>query len=247
MIMIGIIAVVVAALLLPRLGTEFLPKLEEGNFWIRVSMPTTLSLQDGEAATHKMRMILLRHPEITTVTSQHGRPDNGTDASPFSNVELYAKLKPESGYPDVATIVLSMHDESLYAERAFRAGARGYIMKRDVTGRILEAIRCVLTGKRYLSERLAALLAEKLVGGSSGGAGSPIELLSGRELEVFQLLGRGHTTRQIAEELHVTFGTVQAFCARIKEKLKLKNATELLREAIQWDEKRNSDENEFRV
>ncbi len=99
MIAIGIVAVVVAAMLLPRLGSEFLPKLEEGNFWIRVSMPTTLSLQAGEEATHKMRMILLRHPEVTTVTSQHGRPDNGTDASPFSNVELYAALKPESQWP----------------------------------------------------------------------------------------------------------------------------------------------------
>jgi cobalt-zinc-cadmium resistance protein CzcA len=89
----------IAVLLVGGLGSEFLPKLEEGNYWIRVSMPTTLSLQDGEAATHKMRMILLNHPEITTVTSQHGRPDNGTDASPFSNVELYAVLKPEKQWP----------------------------------------------------------------------------------------------------------------------------------------------------
>jgi cobalt-zinc-cadmium resistance protein CzcA len=82
------------SLIAPRLGSEFLPKLEENNFWIRVSMPTTLSLADGEAATRKMRLILLQHPEIITVTSQHGRPDNGTDASPFSNVELFVPLKP---------------------------------------------------------------------------------------------------------------------------------------------------------
>jgi cobalt-zinc-cadmium resistance protein CzcA len=99
MILIGIVAVVVAVLLGPRLGTEFLPKLEEGNFWIRASMPTTLTLKDGEAAAHKMRMILLSHPEVLTVTSQHGRPDNGTDASPFSNVELYATLRPERQWP----------------------------------------------------------------------------------------------------------------------------------------------------
>jgi heavy metal efflux system protein len=78
----------------PRLGSEFLPALEENNYWIRASMPTTLSLQDGEAATRKMRLILLKHPEVITVTSQHGRPDNGTDASPFSNVELFVPLKP---------------------------------------------------------------------------------------------------------------------------------------------------------
>ncbi len=83
----------------PRLGSEFLPHLEEGNFWIRASMPITLSLQDGEAATRKMREILLRHPEVITVVSQHGRPDDGSDASPFSNVELFAPLKPFDEWP----------------------------------------------------------------------------------------------------------------------------------------------------
>ncbi|MGA2245248.1 MAG: CusA/CzcA family heavy metal efflux RND transporter [Verrucomicrobiota bacterium] len=93
---ITIVFLAVTALVSQRLGSEFLPALEENNYWIRASMPTTLSLQDGEAATHKMRMILLRHPEFiaNSVTSQHGRPDNGTDASPFSNVEIFAPLKP---------------------------------------------------------------------------------------------------------------------------------------------------------
>jgi cobalt-zinc-cadmium resistance protein CzcA len=97
----GLVVGIEAALLLvtmsviaPNLGSEFLPALEENNYWIRASMPTTLSLEDGEAATRKMRLILLKHPEVITVTSQHGRPDNGTDASPFSNVELFAPLKP---------------------------------------------------------------------------------------------------------------------------------------------------------
>ena len=83
----------------PRLGSEFLPHLEEGNFWIRASMPITLSLQDGEAAARKMREILLRHPEVITVVSQHGRPDDGSDASPFSNVELFAPLKSFDDWP----------------------------------------------------------------------------------------------------------------------------------------------------
>jgi cobalt-zinc-cadmium resistance protein CzcA len=86
-------------LIAPRLGSEFLPHLEEGNFWIRASMPITLSLQDGEAATRKMREILRRHPEVLTVVSQHGRPDDGSDASPFSNVELFAPLKPFDEWP----------------------------------------------------------------------------------------------------------------------------------------------------
>jgi cobalt-zinc-cadmium resistance protein CzcA len=86
-------------LIAPRLGSEFLPHLEEGNFWIRASMPITLSLEDGEAATRKMRQILLRHPEVLTVVSQHGRPDDGSDAAPFSNVEIFAPLKPFDEWP----------------------------------------------------------------------------------------------------------------------------------------------------
>ena len=95
----GVAFVSIASLLLPRLGSEFLPQLEEGNYWIRASMPTTLSLEDGEAATRRMRLILLRHPEIVTVVSQHGRPDDGSDAAPFSNVELFAPLKPADEWP----------------------------------------------------------------------------------------------------------------------------------------------------
>ena len=96
---IGLGFLAVSALLALRLGSEFLPHLEEGNFWIRASMPITLSLEDGEAAARKMREIILRHPEIITVVSQHGRPDDGSDASPFSNVELFAPLKPLDEWP----------------------------------------------------------------------------------------------------------------------------------------------------
>jgi len=95
----GVLFLAAAAFLGMRLGSEFLPHLEEGNFWIRASMPITLSLEDGEAATRKMREILLRHPEVITVVSQHGRPDDGSDAAPFSNVELFAPLKPFDEWP----------------------------------------------------------------------------------------------------------------------------------------------------
>jgi len=100
---VGLASLAVAAFLGSRLGSEFLPKLEEGNFWIRCSMPMTLSLQDGEAATRKLRMILGKYPEVITVTSQHGRPDDGSDASPFSNVELFAPLKPMDQWPKGVT------------------------------------------------------------------------------------------------------------------------------------------------
>jgi DNA-binding NarL/FixJ family response regulator len=136
--------------------------------------------------------------------------------------------------PEVAIIVLTMHDELLYGERALRAGARGYIMKREATKNVLQAIRCVLKGEMYLSDRMARKMAEKFVEGKLPAASSEVEILSDRELEVFQLLGRGLSTRQIAEELHVGFKTVQSFCARIKEKLKLSSANELLRESVRW-------------
>jgi DNA-binding NarL/FixJ family response regulator len=149
-----------------------------------------------------------------------------------SGLELIKNIK--ASHPSVMMIVLSMHDEAFYAERALRAGARGYIMKREATKRVLEAIRSVLGGKLYLSDKIAMLMAEKFVEGQASPGGSVTEKLSDRELEVFQLLGRGYSTRRIAEELHVGFKTVQSFCARIKEKLNLANAGELLREAVRW-------------
>jgi DNA-binding NarL/FixJ family response regulator len=151
-----------------------------------------------------------------------------------SGIELIKSIK--AMFPAVTVLVLSMHDELLYAERALRAGARGYVMKREAAKKVIEAIRCVLAGQLYVSDKIAALMAEKFVEGRQPATASPIEQLSNRELEVFQLLGLGHNTRQIADHLHVGFKTVQAYCARIKEKLKLANATELLREAIRWQE-----------
>jgi DNA-binding NarL/FixJ family response regulator len=140
--------------------------------------------------------------------------------------------------PEVAVIVLTMHDETLYCERALRAGARGYIMKREATKNVLEAIRCVLRGEMFICEKMAMLMAERVLEGKPPATQSPVELLSDRELEVFQFLGRGYSTRQIAEEMHIGFTTVQAFNARIKQKLKLLNATELLRDAVRWHENR---------
>jgi len=133
-------------------------------------------------------------------------------------------------------LVLSMHEESHYAERALRAGAKGYIMKRETTRRVIGAIRHVLEGKLYVSESIAAALAAQFVSGKTLLSASPVEQLSDRELEVFELLGQGRGTRQIATALCVSVKTVQAYCARIKEKLNLVSATELLREAVRWHE-----------
>lgn len=135
--------------------------------------------------------------------------------------------------PAVPVLVLSMHDESLYAERVFRAGARGYVNKRESAQRVVEAVRRVLDGKLYVSEKSAEVLATQTLRGR--GPDQPaIERLSDRELEVFEKLGQGIGTRQIADDFCVSIKTVQAYCARIKEKLNVGSATELLREAVRW-------------
>jgi len=139
-------------------------------------------------------------------------------------------------YPHVAVIVLTMHDESLYAERAFRAGARGYVMKRDTTKNVITAVRQVLEGKVYMSDKVTTLFADKLIDGRRTEEISVTSVLSDRELEIFELLGQGWETKRIAESLNLSLKTVQTYCARIKEKLHLDNATELLREAIRWQE-----------
>ena len=149
-----------------------------------------------------------------------------------SGIELIKDLK--QSCPQVAVLVLSMHEESHYAERALRAGARGYIMKRETATKVITAIRQVLDGKLYISESLATAMAAQFIAGKTLNGGSPIEQLSDRELEVFELLGNGRGTREIAEALGVSVKTVQGYCARIKEKLNLASASELIREAVRW-------------
>ena len=153
-----------------------------------------------------------------------------------SGIELIKDLK--HSHPELVVLVLSMHEESHYAERALRAGARGYIMKRETTKRVIEAIRQVLEGKFYLSETMEQLITTQFVEGKTLATQSPVEQLSDRELAVFDLLGQGWGTRRIAESLRVSTKTVQAYCARIKEKLNLNSATELLREAVRHFESR---------
>ena len=151
-----------------------------------------------------------------------------------SGLELIKQLAGQ--FPQVALIVLSMHDEGLYAERALRAGARGYVMKHETSSSVLASIRRVLEGGVYVSERIINRMATRLTSTGEPVPESPVERLSNRELEIFRLLGQGRTTSQIAEDLHLSLKTVQAYCARAKEKFGVTSLTELLRAAIQWDE-----------
>ena len=151
-----------------------------------------------------------------------------------SGLELVKQLAAQ--FPQVALIVLSMHDEGLYAERALRAGARGYVMKHQTSTSVLASIRRVLAGEIYVSEKIVNKIALRLASSRQSVARSPVESLSDRELEIFRLLGHGRTTSQIAADLNLSLKTVQAYCARAKEKLGVTSLTELLRAAIQWDE-----------
>ncbi len=149
-----------------------------------------------------------------------------------NGLELIKNIK--ASHPNLPILVLSMHDESLYAERALRAGSLGYIMKEEAAESVLVAIRKVLKGEVVLSDKMQVRLLHQLVNGRLKQGTSPIDTLSDRELEVFRMIGEGRSTRQIAEELHLSVRTVEAYREYIKEKLNLKNATELVQHAFQW-------------
>jgi DNA-binding NarL/FixJ family response regulator len=149
-----------------------------------------------------------------------------------SGLELLKDLKVR--YPRLPVLVLSVYDESMYAERALRAGARGYMMKEEAAEKVLTAVRRILSGQIYLSDAMASRLLHLFVGGRPAAGTSPAERLSDRELEVFQLIGRGFGNTEIARQLHLSPKTVETYRAHIKEKLSLTGATELLQHAIQW-------------
>ena len=150
-----------------------------------------------------------------------------------SGLELIKDLKVR--YPELPVLTLSMHDETLYAERSLRAGAKGYIMKQQCTEKVIDAIRKILAGQVYISDRMASKMVRKLVGAKPEVGASPVDCLSDRELEVFLLIGQGNGTRSIAEQLHLSVKTIETYRSHLKEKLNLGNATELLQYAIQWD------------
>lgn len=139
-------------------------------------------------------------------------------------------------HPNLPILILSMHDEVIYAERALRAGARGYIMKEAGGEKLLEAIRRVLGGKVYVSEEMSAKIIDNLSAKKPRGSQSPIEKLSDREFEVFQMIGQGKSTRDIARQLSLSPKTVDVHRGHIKEKLELKDATSLIRHAVRWVE-----------
>jgi DNA-binding NarL/FixJ family response regulator len=179
---------------------------------------------EAEEAHSALQALTTLQPDVMIVDISLIGPDG---------IELVKAIRARN--VSLPILMLSMHDESTYAERAIRAGANGYIMKQEATEKVLVAIRRILNGGVYLSDRIAGKMLQQYVRGAATEKHSPMADLSDRELEVFRLIGDGHATRQIAEELHISVKTVETYQAHIKEKLSLRNARELMQHAIEWN------------
>jgi DNA-binding NarL/FixJ family response regulator len=177
---------------------------------------------DAEEAGAALRLIDSMRPDLVVVDISLNGPDG---------LDLLKDIRArETSLP---VLILSMLDELLYAERALRAGANGYIMKQEATEKVLVAIRRILAGEIYISDRMANKMLHRFVGAPMGKSSTTADLTD-RELSVFRLIGEGHGTRQIAEELNISVKTVESYQAHIKEKLSLRNGRELVQRAIQW-------------
>ena len=178
---------------------------------------------EAEEAQAAMRAIAQYQPDILIVDISLNGPDG---------LELLKSIR--NSYPGLPVLILSMHDEATYAERALRARANGYIMKQEATEKVLIAVRRILNGEVYLSDRIANKMLQQYIGGASTALQSRLSALSDRELEVFRSIGEGRSTRQIADELHLSVKTVETYQAHLKEKLALRTGRELIQHAIQW-------------
>ena len=178
---------------------------------------------EAEDAQTAIQAVATAKPDIMIVDISLNGPDG---------LDLLKDIRMR--YPELPVLILSMHDEVIYAERALRAGAQGYIMKQEATEKVLVALRRILTREIYISERIANRMLQRYIGSRGAGRPSSIADLTDRELEVFRLIGEGHSTRRIAEELHISVKTVESYQAHIKEKLSLRSARELVQHAIQW-------------
>ena len=186
--------------------------------------PDLVVCGEAEETMGAMHVLASARPDVLIVDISLNGPDG---------LDLLKNLR--TTHPNLPVLILSMHDESIYAERALRAGANGYIMKQEATGKVLVAVRRILNGEIYVSDRTASKMLKHYITGSGTLRNSSIADLSDRELEVFRLIGEGHGSRQIAEELHLSIKTVESYQAHIKEKLSLRSARELMQHAIQWN------------
>jgi len=201
------------------------PMMREGLAALLGSQPDLEICGEAESAPQALDMIPTKRPDI--VIADITLPGK-------SGIELIKDISVM--YPKVATLAVSMHDEAVYAERVLRAGARGYIMKKEGGKRILEAIQKVRAGEVAVSEKMSAQILRIYSGRAGGETESPVRQLTDREFEVFELIGRGLGTTQMAAELHISVKTIEVHRAHIKEKLQIKSGTELIAYAARWAE-----------
>ena len=180
----------------------------------------------GEAAGFQEALDQIRETSPDAVTV-----DLSLDGD-LSGIELVRAIK--ESFPEVKSLVLSMHDESLYAERVIRAGARGYVMKKEALDNVIEALRKIMSGELFLSEAISGKIIDKLLHGSSDTMNTPVDILASKEFEVFQLTGHGFSSREIAEKMGISINTIESHKRNIREKLRLKNSSELIKHAVQW-------------
>lgn len=201
------------------------PMMRQGLAALINNEPDLAICCEAESASQAMDAVASGKPDL--VIADITLPDK-------SGLELIKDL--QAVHPGLQILVVSMHDESLYAERVLRAGGRGYIMKQEGGKRLMEGIRRVLAGEIYVSDKMSKRILEIFSGQRSTSNGSPVEKLTDREFEVFQLIGEGKATRDIALKLHLSVKTVEVHRLHIKEKLELKTAPELIRFAVRWAE-----------
>jgi DNA-binding NarL/FixJ family response regulator len=182
---------------------------------------------EAESAGEALQAMDQHAPDVVVVDISL----KGTDG-----LELTKSIR--ARHPQVPILIVSMHDEGLYAERALRAGANGYVMKQEVADHIVSALRQVLKGETYVSEAIRQKILMGIRGRREAQETSPVDRLSDRELEVFRLIGSGYGTRQISERLHLSIKTIETYRSHLKEKLNLESASELVRHAVQWVEQR---------
>ena len=199
------------------------PLLRQGLTMLINREPDLTVCGEAEDATSALKAIASAVPDVLIVDISLNGPDG---------LDLLKNLR--ALYPEMPVLILSMHDESIYAERALRARANGYIMKQEATEKVLVAVRRILNGEIYLSGRMSNKLLQHYLTGQSAENDSRIAALSDRELEVFRLIGEGLGTRQIADALHLSMKTVESYQAHLKEKLSLRSGRELMQHAIQW-------------
>src|ERR1700730_4508012 len=186
--------------------------------------PDLVVCGEAEEAMGALHVLASARPDVLIVDISLNGPDG---------LDLLKSVRTTNA--TLPVLILSMHDESIYAERALRAGANGYIMKQEATEKVLVAVRRILNGEIYVSDRIANKMLKHYITGSGTLRNSTINDLRDRELEVFRLIGEGHGTRQIAEELHLSVKTVESYQAHIKDKLCLRSSRELMQHAIQWN------------